>query len=177
MPGLKDIGPLTVPLEINGVVVKFRGLSVNDLFDLSDRFEAVKALLENGRSGLIQLLTDSPALLRQFPDAVCAAIAVSTGERGDKEAEAAAAALPMSVQLQIIDAVKRATFREGVGPFVKMIESLSSTGDQPSEEATTSPATTATKPRRSPKQSRTPSPGAFTVDLDQTRLGRIRLAS
>jgi hypothetical protein len=174
LPGLRDIGPLTIPLEVGGTTIKFAGLSVGDIFDLSERFTVFHALVEGGTAGLVKALRDTPALLKQFPEAVCAAVAVSTGERGDKGAEAAAAALPMSVQLEMVDAMLRATFREGVGPFVQMIDRLTTI-----TKPTTTTETSTAKPSkaRSAKPSPAPSLAALQVELPPERLGRIRLAS
>lgn len=168
MPGLRDIAPLKIKLTVEGVALEFKGLSVDDIFALTERFEAFRSLVESGSEGLKEKLRDSPALLREFPSAVFAGMAISTGEPGNVEAEKAAAEQGLSVQLDMLDAMMQATFREGVGPFVeKMTEMMSRT------RTIKKPSTR----EASAKRSQPPSAAAFHVDLPPERLGRIRLAS
>jgi len=167
MPGLRDIGPLKVTLTINGKKIDFHGLTVADVFELHERFEGVRVLIEGGGAALAARLRDTPALIREIPNALYAAVAMSTGDRNDKKAEAIVARLPLSVQVAMVNAVVKSTFHEGIGPFVRAIEGITSV-------VTASPAPTPEKAESaSAKPSPAPSLAALQVDLPSERLGRL----
>lgn len=88
--------------------------------------------------GFASLLVRFPALLKAFsgvtpdaasltkiaPEAITAFIAAACGYPGDKKAEAVASKMPVSDQLNILEAAIKQTFPQGVGPFVKRLEAV-----------------------------------------------------
>lgn len=119
MTGLLDLGPLTEDVKLGKYVLTVQGLTVEDIFYLSNTFPEVRALL----SGQAVKLTPKQ-LMDNAPKALGAIIAASTGERGNKEAIARAARLTAAAQLRIIKTIFTLTFPEGVGPFVKELWDL-----------------------------------------------------
>src|SRR6185312_16029552 len=63
-------------------------------------------------------------VLFQAPDTIAAVIAAGTGSPGDVDAEDLAMSLPAEVQLDLIDAIMRQTFRSGFRPFVQRVLAL-----------------------------------------------------
>jgi hypothetical protein len=58
------------------------------------------------------------------PQVISAVIAAATGQAGDDEVEQDAANLPIEIQMDILEAAGRLTFRSGFGPFAQRIMSL-----------------------------------------------------
>lgn len=58
------------------------------------------------------------------PDAIAAVIAAATGNLGNEEVEEDANNLPIEIQMDILEAVGRLSFRSGFGPFAQRIMSL-----------------------------------------------------
>jgi hypothetical protein len=63
-------------------------------------------------------------IIAAAPDAAAAIIACGTGARQDAAAEAAADALPVEAQTDIIEAVAGLTFSKGLGPFVRRLTDM-----------------------------------------------------
>jgi hypothetical protein len=165
MPGLRDIGPLTETVDLGGEQkLTVRGLAVSDLFTLMDRFEAVKTLIESGTQGLNEKL-EAKTLITTLPQAVWAIFAICTGTPDDKESEKVAAELPLWLQLRILRGIFKATFRDGIGPFLEMLNE------------TLTAMTLATEATVSANGSQPPSPAALQVDMPPPKRGRIHRAN
>jgi len=170
-PGLRDIGRTTVPTEIGGVTLQVRGLSARDLFELMQRFEGVRTMLESGRAEVERKISRPQTLIATLPGAVWSAMATCTGSsKENREAdERAASELPLGDQVTLLNAIFEATFREGVGPFMKMIGRLTELMTPPKEDSPPPQASRNVSPQRSP--------ASLHVDLGPERLGRLHLAS
>ena len=137
MPGLLDIGPLTEDVSVGKQKVTVYGLTADDIFYLIANFVEIKALLEKKLATL-----DPQTLMDNAPTTIASIIACSTHERGNQEAIAKAAGLPVGHQLQLLNAMFRLTFPQGAGPFVKELEELQVSFSGPTEgSATVSPST------------------------------------
>jgi len=64
-------------------------------------------------------------LVAQIPGAIEAIIAAGCGSPGNEAAEDMAGNLPVEVQLDVLEAIGRLTFKNGFGPFVKRMLALS----------------------------------------------------
>jgi len=121
---------------------KEQGLSLSDIADFGEDVEVGndKKLRVKGISakGVLYLLIRFPDLQKwlagktlsvsdvfvQAPDTVAAIIAAGTGKPGDDGAEETAMELPVEVQMDVMEAVYRQTFRNGFGPFAKRVQAL-----------------------------------------------------
>jgi hypothetical protein len=118
MVGLLDIAPLTKVVPVNGCQVTVTGISATSVAYLLDKFPAIKTLIA-GRK-----ITDPQEMIKAAPDAVAAIIAAGTGGAGNVQVEAAAAALPLEAQLDLIEAIMTITMPSGFGPFVDRLSGL-----------------------------------------------------
>lgn len=122
---------------------KEQGLSLRDISDFGEdvpigdgRKLRVKGI---SAQGCLILLTRFPDLQKwlagkslpindvfvQAPDTIAAVIAAGTiGTAGDADDEEIAASLPVEVQMDLVEAVYRQTFRSGFGPFAKRVLAL-----------------------------------------------------
>lgn len=116
MTGLLDIAPAAERVDIRGIQVDVRGLSLTDLRDLIARFPEVVALFGKG--------LNVGAIMKAGPAVVAAAIAAACGNPGDKAAEAIAGDLPLGEQADILDKVLRLTMPKGPGPFVALLKTV-----------------------------------------------------
>jgi len=174
-PGLRDIGRRLVDVQIGDVTLKVRGLSARDILTLMNRFEPVRKMLEGGREEVAKTIGAENApqtLLATLPDAVFAAIAICTGSSSDRrdEDERIASELAFGDQVAIINAIIQATFREGVGPFMVMLDQFKK---MMSPVQTPAPIPAQASRNVSPPRS----PAALHVELPPERLGRLHLAS
>lgn len=64
-------------------------------------------------------------LVNELPGAIEAIIAAGCGLPGNTAAEEVAGALPVEVQLDVLEAIGRLTFKNGFGPFVQRMLALS----------------------------------------------------
>jgi hypothetical protein len=81
-------------------------------------------------------------LFKTAPEVINALIAAAVGKPGDPDAEADAAEVPLEIQMDILEAVGRLTFRSGFGPFVARIKALGASLNSANfgaEQATRSP--------------------------------------
>lgn len=118
MVGLLDIGQISESVSVRGKDVEVKGISGRGILVLLDKFPEVKELLTT-QSGVT-----AEDLVRITPDAVAAVIAAGCGYPGNKEAEEFADQLTVGEQVELIDAIFRVTFPEGVGPFVEKLTKL-----------------------------------------------------
>lgn len=125
--------------------MQHQGLS---LADLSKRFEDVKVgdgdgdfVRVHGISAevCLQLLNRFPEILtkamagggvkfndiiKAAPNVIAAIIAAGTGGFGDEEVEEDAGNLPIEIQMDLLEAIGRLTFKSGFGPFAQRIMAL-----------------------------------------------------
>jgi len=174
MAGLRDIGPITSLIKIGDVELTVRGLSANNLLYLLQRFEGARALFSTNAKDMAEKLQGdaAPTLIQLLPEAVWATMAIATGTTNEaREAdEKAASELTLGDQCVLLNAIMDVTFREGVGPLVRIMDRMTSVMavKAPETEAAATPSTNVSPPR---------SPAAFHLELPPEKLGRIRLAS
>ena len=115
---LLDIGPLTelVPVS-DSQSLTVTGISAEGCLNLFARFPALQKYLVGGGISINDMLASAPELL-------AAIIAAGTGTPGDTEAERVALGLPIEIQMDILEAIGRLTFRSGFGPFVQRLIAL-----------------------------------------------------
>jgi hypothetical protein len=118
MTGLLDIAPVTRVVVVHGHDVEVKGISAAAVAYLLDKFPAVKSLMARGQ------ITDTEGLLKAAPDVVAAIIAAGTGATGDAKSEAAAAALPLEAQFDLVEAIMAITMPSGFTPFVDRLSGL-----------------------------------------------------
>jgi hypothetical protein len=140
MTSLVDLAGRPRVVEVNGISVEVKGISVRGLAALSTRFpDGVGKLLSGGQP-------DRAALIKLGPDILGAVIAAGIGKPGDPKEEAIANDLGLEAQLDLFEEVMKMTFPRGMGPFVKKLQSLgllvkadpASLSLTPSQEASTS---------------------------------------
>lgn len=138
---LLDIGPLSEDVPVaEGRALKVYGVSAKGVFALFKRFPNVGQWFKGGK-------IDGQGLIAEVPEAIAAIIAAGCGEPGNPQAEEAAEKMSVEVQLDVIEAIARLTFKSGFGPFVQRIVALSKQAESLNYgrvSATTSPA--ASKP-------------------------------
>nr|WP_133065589.1 hypothetical protein [Niveispirillum lacus] len=93
------------------------GVSAAGLATLLHRFPALLAALGGGNMS-------AETLAEAAPEALAAVIAAGTGSPGDSKAEAVAATLSASEQLDLLSAIIAETMPQGVEDFVRRLESL-----------------------------------------------------
>jgi hypothetical protein len=119
MVSLIDVGELSETVNIRGVEVPVTGISGRGLLGLLEKFPEVRKLFA-ARADEV----DDTAWAKLAPDALASVIAAGTGTPGDEAAIEVANGLPVSVQLELIEAILRLTFPDGLGPFVERMTSL-----------------------------------------------------
>ena len=115
---LTDIGAPHTKVSVGDKQVDVYGLSAENLIVLLQRFPEAGKWLAPGKVNMTEMIAAAPKLLS-------AIIATATGSPEDKESEAVASKLSIEIQLDILDAVVKLTFKDGFGPFVKRIADLS----------------------------------------------------
>jgi len=63
-------------------------------------------------------------IIKAAPDVISAIIASGTGHFGEEEVEDDARNLPIEIQMDLLEAIGRLTFRSGFGPFAQRIMAL-----------------------------------------------------
>lgn len=115
---LLDIGPLYEKVAMpNDQMLRVFGVSVRGMFAIFVRYPEVGKWFKGGK-------LDMTSLVAQAPDAIAAVIAAGCALPGNTTAEERAADLPIEVQLDILEAIGRITFRSGFGPFVLRVVAL-----------------------------------------------------
>lgn len=110
--GLMDLVAKREKVKVNGdgQYVEMRGLSSQDCAKILERYPALeKVFLGRGIS--------VEELRAMAQDCIGAIIAAGLMKFGDEETESAANGLPLEMQTNLIEAIGRATFPSGFGPF------------------------------------------------------------
>lgn len=115
---LLDLQPQTERVPIGDSFLAVYGVSVKGVFTLFTRFPECQQWFKGGK-------IDVKKLVAEAPDAVAAIIAAGCGEPGNPAAEENAEKMTVEVQLDVVEAIARLTFKNGFGPFVKRIVALS----------------------------------------------------
>lgn len=110
MPGLVDLAGRHETVE----GVRVTGITAAGLASLLGRFPELRKYASG-----VPVTTDE--LIGIAPAALAAIIAAGIGAPGDDEQEGAAAALPLSLQADFLEAIIRMTAPGGVGPFVERV--------------------------------------------------------
>lgn len=118
MASLLDIAPSTTVVNVRGTAVDVTGVSAIGLAALLRRFPALLHAIQ-GRAVL-----SVESLYDLGPEIVAAVIAAGTGRPGNEQAEAVAASLGVSVQLELLSAILAETLPDGVEGFTKRLEAL-----------------------------------------------------
>ncbi len=117
MASLLDIAPAGRAVPVRGTDVAVTGVSAAGLATLLRRFPALLAALSGGN-------LSAESLAEAAPEALAAVIAAGTGSPGDAKAEAVAAGLSASEQLDLLSAIISETMPGGVEDFVARLERL-----------------------------------------------------
>lgn len=133
MVSLLDLAPSS--RKVHGVSVT--GISAEGLVSLVDRFPNLADVVTTGLAG--DKTAMATTLARMAPTALKAIIAAGVGHPGDAGHEAAAAALPIEMQADFIEAIVEATLPSGFGPFVERIRKLGSAAESFSGGSTALP--------------------------------------
>lgn len=156
MVGLLDIGETTTLVEIRGQQLGISGIPLEGLVALLSRFPDLRKILDRRASEI-----DPEEMLKLAPEIVAAVIAagIDEGEAADPKneklrakREKVAASLGVGEQLTVISAIFKATFPQGVGPFVEGLAALSS-GSPVSAPAPSDGTAPSTKPPKESKDS------------------------
>jgi len=119
---LRDIAKLHEDVKIGDAedqFVRVNGLSAQVALAILNRYPAVlgKALEGEGFK-----FADA---IKAAPEVLSSIIVAGTGGKfDDEEALEDASALPLEVQMDVLEAIGRLTFRSGFGPFVRRIVAL-----------------------------------------------------
>lgn len=127
MVGLLDIAPPCEKVKINGNEVEVVGLSGVAIANLLARFPDIMKLIDEGSMSV-------DTAIGMGGEIVAAIIAAGCGYPGDKRAEELAAKYSLNYQVDFLEAIKRATFPNGLGPFVQKFARLAEGLDQPEGE-------------------------------------------
>lgn len=123
MVGLLDIAPPSEKVKIGSNEVEVVGLSGLAIANLLNRFPDIVKLIDEGA-----LSVDTA--IGMGGEIVSAVIAAGCGYPGDKQAEEVAAKYPLNYQVDFLEAIKRATFPNGLGPFLAKFAKLAEGLDQ-----------------------------------------------
>lgn len=118
--GLLDVLPQSEVVVINGKDIPVYGISARGVGALLMRFPDLVKLFDNAIEGDAKM----DILKNVAPNAIAPIIAAACGNLGDAEAEAVAERLSVETQLEILDAARRLTFKDGLGPFARRLESM-----------------------------------------------------
>lgn len=153
MTSLLDIGPLTEEVPVSGdKTVTVYGVSPEGFFHLLHRFPMLQEMFGSGAKNV-----DMETLQAIAPESIAYALAVATTSRSymthqqwlDIVEATAGVAINLSahVQMALFQAALRLSFPDGIGPFIKRVESLAESINRVS--GTTAPVTISSKPSRS----------------------------
>lgn len=102
--------------KVHGITVK--GVSAKGISILLNEYPEVVSMMFKKTE------MSAETLLNLAPDAVASIIAAGTGSPGDAEVIEAAAGLPIEWQLDLIDAIGKATMPNGVLPFLERLKAM-----------------------------------------------------
>jgi hypothetical protein len=115
---LRDIANFGEDVPIgDGKSLRVRGISAQGCLILLIRFPDLQKWLAGKNLPVNEVFV-------QAPDTIAAIIAAGTGTPGDPDDEAIAATLPVEVQMDVMEAIYRLTFRSGFGPFAQRVLAL-----------------------------------------------------
>lgn len=117
MPSLLDIIGITETVPIGSVDIEVGGVSAGDIARLLARFPELRAMMA-GRT------VELDKLIAIGGDAVAAIIAAGTRHAGEAEHEAAAARLGVANQAELLGAILRLTFPNGIAPLVEQLAAM-----------------------------------------------------
>jgi hypothetical protein len=123
--GLRDVLPQSETVEINGKKVPVYGISGGRIGILLNRFPALEKLFDSTVSS-----DEKTVVLKKFaPPAIAPVVAAALGwitddEEADREAERDADRLSIEVQIEILEKTRGLTFKQGLGPFVRLLSSM-----------------------------------------------------
>jgi hypothetical protein len=147
---LPDIAEITRTVEFgNNAKVTVFGISAEGFAVLMARFPQIERAMQG-----MGITRDE--IMSLAPEAIGAFLAAGLDMAGNKEAEDKLRAYPMSVQLDIAEAIIELTFPGGFGPFVDRLRALMGEAAQVASQH--QPPSAATSKNSS--QAATPKPGA-----------------
>lgn len=114
---LQDIGQQRELVKVGDKKLAVYGVSAEGIFALFQRFPELQNWVVTGKVTLSDMMTKAPAT-------IAAIIAAGCGFPGDAPSEKKAGGLSIEVQMDIIEAIGRLTFKNGFGPFVDRIVAL-----------------------------------------------------
>jgi hypothetical protein len=129
MPSLVDITPLTI--EVAGVPIK--GISGRSIGVLLSEFPILRKIMADRAF-------DAKSLIEVAPDAVAAVIAAGIGKPGDKKEQAAADALPIGTQIEMLAAIFKVSFPNGLSAAVEVMTQIAQTLPGAADPDPTAPA-------------------------------------
>jgi hypothetical protein len=148
---LTDIGPVFEDISLgDDKSVRVKGISAKGIFYVFQAYPEVMQWFQGGQ-------IDIKGLIAQAPDALASIIAAGCGQPNDRDAEEIASSLPAEVQLDILEAIGRLSFKSGFGPFVNRIVAMANVAQSlnygrapgtksPQESQPVSPPDTTVKP-------------------------------
>lgn len=168
MTSLLDIGPLSEDVVVNGKPVTVRGVTPEGFFYILAKFPELQAAFSKGQKSV-----DMPTLIGVAPRSVAFALAVATTDRNEFATpaewqamleKAAVVAIQLSAhhQMALFQTALRLTFPEGVGPFMKGVETLANSIKQVSGSPTVQDTTSSRRLR-----------SGFSTDSRGLRLGKL----
>lgn len=166
MTSLLDIGPLTEEVSVGGKKVTVHGVTPEGFFYLLETFPLLQKMFSGGVSEI-----DMGMLRSAGPKCVAHALAVATTDRSQYETTEAwlktieasakiAVNLSAHHQMSLFQSALRLTFPDGIGPFMRGVETLAESINRVSGQ--TVQATTSSKRSRS----------GFETDSRGMRLGQ-----
>jgi hypothetical protein len=126
MASLLDIAESRETVTVRGTAVAVPGISADGIARLLTRFDDLRGLL----SGEVADISVE-ALAGTGPHVVAAVIAAGTGLPGDERAEAVAGDLSVTEQMDLLEAILRATFPAGMGEFAARLQRLAGQAGAP----------------------------------------------
>ena len=117
MASLLDIAPSHETVKVRGMDIAVTGVSAAGFAYLLGRFPDLRKMMTGMEVEVDDLFTLAGS-------AVAPIIAAGTGMPANEEAEAMAATLSVHEQSDLLAAIMRQTFPQGVGPFVERLAGL-----------------------------------------------------
>lgn len=119
MVSLMDVGEVSESVPIRKKDVDVTGITAKGLLVLLSRFPEVRKLVASRGQDV-----SAEDLMKMAPEAVACIIASGCGSPGDKKAEAKASSLNAGEQLDLLSAILRLTFPQGILPFVQKLTAM-----------------------------------------------------
>lgn len=119
MVSLLDIASTPRVVEMRGVAIPVYGVSADGIAHLLRKFPELRALMTGHE---VNLTPEN--IIDKAPGAIAAIIAAGCGYPGREDAEATAATLTISEQLELLAVILEQTLPQGIGPFVASLGNL-----------------------------------------------------